>query len=368
MFDGKTFDGWTQRGGKAKYEMVDGVIIGTTVPKTPNSFLCTNKNYGNFVLKLEFKVSPKLNSGVQIRSQSLPSYQKGRVHGYQTEIDPSDRAWTAGLYEEGRRGWLDDLSDNEAARKAFRQNEWNEFRIECDGDRLRTWLNGVPAADLVDSMTLEGFIALQVHAYKGDSPVQVMWRNVRIKELGRGVWKLLFDGRTTEGWTAEGAGKWSVADGKLVGATSADDKRESRLVFKQPQDDFTVRVAYRMTAGSGGLCFHTAKSDGSADLTGMKIPVVADKPPAGLAKIGRSRIAPADASASKSAFHSGKWNELTLSAHGKRVVIHLNNKQILDLADGTSTDKGAFALTLDGGAESRIEFKEIAILSNEAAK
>lgn len=183
LFDGETLNGWIQRGGKARYHVKDGTIVGTTVRHSPNSFLCTEKTYGNFILELEFKVDPALNSGVQIRSRSLKEYKKGRVHGYQVEIDPSERAWSGGIYDEARRGWLNDLKDNEAARKAFKNGEWNHFRIEAIGDLIKTWLNGVPAADLTDSMTATGFIALQVHSTNSEKPLHVRWRNIRIQNL-----------------------------------------------------------------------------------------------------------------------------------------------------------------------------------------
>ena len=196
LFNGKDLDGWVQRGGKAKYRAENGEIVGTSVPKTGNSFLCTKKDYGDFVLELEFKVDPHLNSGVQIRSQCFDEPKAvelggkkikipaGRVHGYQVEIDPSERAWTGGIYDEGRRGWLQDLKNNEAARKAFKQNQWNKFRIECRGASIKTWLNGVPAADLKDNATPSGFIALQVHGVgKREDPLEVRFRNIRIKEL-----------------------------------------------------------------------------------------------------------------------------------------------------------------------------------------
>lgn len=185
LFDGKDLDGWTQRGGEAKYRVEDGAIVGTTVPKTPNSFLCTERNYANFILELEFKVDPTLNCGVQIRSNSLPDYKDGQVHGYQVEIDPSDRGWSGGIYDEGRRGWLDDLSDNPAARYAFKQNDWNRFRVEAVGDRIRTFVNGVPAADLVDDMTSTGFVALQVHGIGNrEETLEVRYRHIRIQDLG----------------------------------------------------------------------------------------------------------------------------------------------------------------------------------------
>ena len=183
LFDGKTLNGWVQRGGKANYRAEDGAIVGSTVPNTPNSFLCTEKNYSNFILELDFKVDKGLNSGVQIRSNSLPEYHKGQVHGYQVEIDPSPRAWTGGIYDEGRRGWLQNLKENEAARQAFKQGEWNHFHVEAVGDSIKTWLNGVPAADLKDSMTPTGFIGLQVHGTKSEKTLEVRWRNIRIQEL-----------------------------------------------------------------------------------------------------------------------------------------------------------------------------------------
>ncbi len=205
LFDGKTLTGWQQHGGRAEYTVEDGVIVGTSVPNTPNSFLCTEKEYSDFVLELEFRVDPGLNSGVQIRSKVYDEpkvYEvraedgsvkeikvpAGRVHGYQVEIDPSDRAWSGGIYDEGRRGWLNNLEGekNQEARQAFKQNEWNHFRIEAKGDSIKTWLNGVPAADLKDDMTLSGLIALQVHGIGKNAEnvgKQVCWRNIRIQEL-----------------------------------------------------------------------------------------------------------------------------------------------------------------------------------------
>jgi len=183
LFNGKDLTGWVQRGGKANYQADNGTILGATALKTPNSFLCTERTYANFILEMDFKVDSKLNSGVQIRSLSYPEYQNGRVHGYQVEIDPSDRAWSGGIYDEGRRGWLNDLKNNPTAQKAFKKGQWNHFRIEAIGSRLKTWINGTPAADLEDSMTPAGFIGLQVHATDSKDPLRVRWKNIRIKEL-----------------------------------------------------------------------------------------------------------------------------------------------------------------------------------------
>jgi hypothetical protein len=183
IFDGKTLDGWTKRGSDATYRVEGDAIVGTTVQGSTNTFLCTDETYGNFILELEFKVHPKMNSGVQIRSQSLADYRDFTVHGYQVEIDPSKRAWTGGIYDEGRRGWLYDLDEKPEAQKAFKQNEWNHFRIEAKDDSIKTWINDVPAADLKDSMTARGFIALQVHGTRSRKPHEVRWRNIRIINL-----------------------------------------------------------------------------------------------------------------------------------------------------------------------------------------
>lgn len=203
LFDGHSLDGWEQHGGKATYRIEDGVIIGTAVANTPNSFLCTKRHYADFALELEFLVDAELNSGIQIRSEVFDEEREfetksatgliekrkipaGRVHGYQVEIDPSERAWTAGIYDESRRGWLNDLQNNEPARKAFRQGEWNKVLVVAVGRTIKTWLNGVPAANLKDDMTRQGFIALQVHgvAKPEHAGKQVKWRHVRIIDLG----------------------------------------------------------------------------------------------------------------------------------------------------------------------------------------
>jgi hypothetical protein len=196
LFDGKDLNGWVQHGGHAKYTVEDGEIVGTSVPKTENSFLCTTHNYSDFILELEFNIQDGLNSGVQVRSECFDKpkvvefggkkikISADRVHGYQVEIDPSKRAWTGGLYDEGRRGWLVDLKNNPTAGQAFKHEAWNTFRIECKGDSIKTWLNGVPAAELHDAVTPTGFIALQVHGVgKKAEPLKVRFRNIRIKEL-----------------------------------------------------------------------------------------------------------------------------------------------------------------------------------------
>jgi hypothetical protein len=273
LFDGRSIDGWIQRGGKAAFAVAGGAIVGTSVPSTPNSFLCTPRSYGDFVLEYEFKVDEALNSGVQIRSQSSAAYQNGRVHGYQVEIDPAvkrDRMWSGGLYDEGRRGWLNDLTQNEPARKAFKPGVWNHIRVEAFGDRLRTWINGVAAADIVDSVDIEGFIALQVHGVKErNEPLHVAWRGLRIQDWGSRRWlPWTFDGKTP--FRTAGGGAWSVVDGVLVGVSHKGERRAGLAFLPRPVGDFTARLEYRVTGGNAGLYFRAQPADTAAGARGLQ--------------------------------------------------------------------------------------------------
>ncbi|MES2850019.1 MAG: DUF1080 domain-containing protein, partial [Bacteroidota bacterium] len=183
LFNGNNLKGWKQLNGKAKFEAKNGEVIGTTVHGEPNSFLATEKEYDDFILEFEFKVDSQMNSGVQFRSASDTSYRKGRVHGYQYEIDPSKRSYSAAIYDEAGRDWLYQPELNPAAITAFKHGQWNKARIECIRNSTRTWINNIPAAYLIDSITTKGFIALQVHSIGDDDKAgrQVRWRNIRIQ-------------------------------------------------------------------------------------------------------------------------------------------------------------------------------------------
>ena len=195
LFNGKDLSGFKQRGGAAKYSVEDGVIVGRSVPDTSNTFLATEKEYGDFELELDFKIDdPAFNSGIQIRSHALPVKNGEQVYGYQVEIDPrSDRSWTGGIYfeagdEHRQAGWLNDLAQNEAARNAFKLGEWNHLKIVARGPHIQTWVNGVPAADFTDTdqkaFTPGGFIGLQVHSVGSEkAPKEVRWRNITLTEL-----------------------------------------------------------------------------------------------------------------------------------------------------------------------------------------
>ena len=183
LFDGKSLDGWTVRGGKATYEVVDGVIVGTTVEGSPNTFLCRGP-YADFVLEFEVKKDPDLNSGVQVRSNVT---DQGRVNGPQCEIDDDDSKESGNFWDEARRGkWLGELK-TEKAKNAYKHDQWNRFRIVCQGNRYRSWVNGVPCADFTDDTDKTGLIGLQVHSIgKDQGPYQVRWTKLRIKELKEG--------------------------------------------------------------------------------------------------------------------------------------------------------------------------------------
>ncbi|MXW01849.1 MAG: DUF1080 domain-containing protein [Holophagales bacterium] len=273
--------GWRQLGGAAEYTLEDGVVVGTAVIETPNSFLATTEEYGDFALQLEFKVDEGLNAGIQIRSHSDPDYWNGVVHGYQVEIDPSERAWSGGIYDEARRGWLFPLSLNPAARQAFRQGDWNHVYIEAIGSEIRTWLNDVPATYLIDEMTPSGFVALQVHSVGPEQGgLQVRYRNVWLRtedlapsgrsfpyvvdtranqlseaEAAKG-WELLFDGESTEAWRGAhredfpGTG-WEVRDGELtVLASESDGPRGGGIVTRETFSAFELQLEFRMTEGA----------------------------------------------------------------------------------------------------------------------
>ncbi|MCL4217125.1 MAG: DUF1080 domain-containing protein [Candidatus Hydrogenedentes bacterium] len=194
LFNGENLDKWEVKGGAATNRIEGDSIVGASAPDTQNTFLCTKENYGDFILEFEFKGHPTMNSGVQVRSQSLPDYKEGRVHGYQVELEQNDqeRDWSGGIYDESRRGWLyppdgDDAlaaKFSEEGKKCWKEDDWNQVRVEAIGNSIKTWINGQPRADLTDDMTASGFVGLQVHGV-GDrkDPMSVRWRNIRIKEV-----------------------------------------------------------------------------------------------------------------------------------------------------------------------------------------
>lgn len=192
LFNGKNLKGWIQKNGTATYRVEDGIIIGQTTPGSPNAFLCTEKEYGDFELVFEVKLyDNELNSGVQIRSKTREpegNEKFGRVNGPQVEIAATgDNGSTSGyLYGEAAGGWMTP-DDKRVSHFLFKNKEWNSYRIVAQGPRIQTWINGEQVSDLVDEEKYEshpkGFIGLQVHDVGQSGPFQVAWKNLKIREL-----------------------------------------------------------------------------------------------------------------------------------------------------------------------------------------
>lgn len=302
LFNGKDLAGWKEINGTAPFVVQGDAIVGTTVKGSPNSFLATDRTYGDFIFECEVKqdVAPT-NSGIMFRALSKPDYMNGRVHGYQMEIDPSARAWTGGIYDEARRGWFFPGDLNPAAQKAYVYGEWNRIRIEAIGTTLRTWINGRPVAHVVDAMTPSGFIALQVHSASVGGR-KIAWRNLRIQtkdlkpsppdavfvrnlvpntltaaEKKQG-WKLLWDGKTTKGWRGAKAKEfpaqgWKIEDGELV----VTGGKTGGIMTTKSYAAFEVQLEFFVTeGGNSGLKYFVAP-DAKGDPVGLEFQMLDDE-------------------------------------------------------------------------------------------
>ncbi len=382
LFNGKTLEGWKQLNGKAKYEVIDGEIVGTTVSGTENSFLTTEKNYSDFVLELELLVDEGMNSGIQFRSESTPEYNNGRVHGYQCEVDPSSRAWSGGIYDEARRGWLYPGTFNPDGGQAFKQNEWNKYRIECIGNSIRTWLNGAPVSWLIDDMTPEGFICLQVHSVKDESHVgkQIRWRNIRIKtgnlkpspvddifvvnlipnnlsyaEKKQG-WKFLFDGKTTHGWRGANLTHfpdkgWEIKEGILsvLASDGAESQNGGDIITKKQYGAFELQWSFMLTEGanSGVKYFVDLGYDSKASAIGLEFQLqddaLSDDPKENHVLASLYDLIPAQLDRVRSARQLrpvGKWNTARIVVFPDNHVEHwLNGIKVLEYTRGDENFK-----------------------------
>lgn len=374
LFNGRNLRGWEKLNGTAEYKIQDNSIIGISKMNTPNTFLATKKVYNDFILEFEFKVDDGLNSGVQFRSNSLKEYQNGRVHGYQFEIDPSSRAWTGGIYDEARRGWLYPMNYNPEGQKAFKNGEWNKARIEAIGSSIRTWVNGVPCTDLLDNTTLSGFIALQVHSI-GNADLEgktVAWRNIRIltqdlerfrtpendkvkqintiantiseREAAEG-WKLLWDGKTTEGWRGAKLDHfpekgWSIDNGvlKVHKSGGGESTNGGDIVTTRPYKNFMLKVDFRITEGANsGIKYFvdTNLNKGEGSAIGCEFQILDDRrhPDAKLGVEGNRTLgslydlipAPKD-----KPFRSGFFNTAMVIVKGNHVEHWLNGVKIIE--------------------------------------
>ena len=314
-----------------------------------------------------------MNSGIQIRSNSLPHYRNGRVHGYQVEIDPSDRAWSGGIYDEARRGWLHTLENNPGGQKAFKQNDWNHYRIEAIGDTLKTWINGVPASHLVDEKTASGFIALQVHSINKDKKegTEVQWRDIKIltdslskysiksplpprvtknqltKNESESGWKLLWDGETTNGWRGARlddfpeAG-WEINDGELsvLSSGGAESRAGGDIVTTDLYGDFELKVDFKLTEGANsGIKYYvdTDLNKGPGSSIGLEFQILDDErhPDAKLGNHEGSRTVASlydliRADTNKPVNPIGEWNTAYIISKENHVEHWLNGAKVLE--------------------------------------
>ncbi|HMR15118.1 MAG TPA: DUF1080 domain-containing protein [Mariniflexile sp.] len=382
LFNGKDLKGWKQLNGTAPYSIANGEIIGVTKTNTENSFLCTEKNYGDFILEFDVLLDPSINSGVQFRSNSIKNFKDGKVHGYQFELDPSDRAFTGGIYDEGRNGWIYPLSLNPKAQKAFRNGVWNSCRIEAIGNTIKTWVNGVQCAYLVDDVTASGFIALQVHSIGSDEKQagkEIRWKNIKIKttnletdrwatdpdvkemsylknsltqnEIDKG-WRLLWDGKTSTGW--KGAkldyfpkSGWETTNGELT--VLATDGGESTgpgdIITEKVFSSFELELEFKITEGANsGIKYFVDpelnKGAGSAIGCEFQILDDANHPDAKLGINGNRTIgalydliAPENLSIpgrGKQFKGIGSWNKARIVVNGPKAEHWLNNEKVVE--------------------------------------
>ncbi|WP_424278294.1 3-keto-disaccharide hydrolase [Eudoraea sp.] len=382
LFDGETLNGWTIKGGEAHYTVRDEIIVGSTVHDTPNTFLTTDRMYGDFILELDYKVDSTMNSGIQIRSNSFPHYRNGRVHGYQIEIDPSDRAWSAGIYDEARRGWLNTMDNNPKAQQAFKQNDWNHYRIEALGDTLKTWINDVPAAYLIDDKTSSGFIGLQVHSIGEDQKegTEIQWKNIRIltdslakyarkstltpiitkNQLGideeKNGWKLLWDGSTTNGWRGARlddfpAQGWVIENGELIVLSSGGEESTAGgdIVTDDLYDNFEFQLDFKLTKGANSGIKYFVDTDlnkGPGSSIGLEYQILDDDnhPDAKLGNHEGSRTMASlydliKVDPDKPVNPIGEWNHARILSKDNHVEHWLNGMKVLEYERKSDTYK-----------------------------
>ena len=392
LFDGKTLNGWKKLAGSAKYSAENGMIVGTTVLNSGNTFLATDKEYGNFILELDIKIeSVKGNSGVQTRSHYDPSGHngKGLVYGRQVEVDPSSRKWSGGIYDEGRRQWLYPLTLNTKAQDAFKVKEFNHYKIECIGNEMKTWVNGIPVAYLVDTIDQRGFIALQVHQINDANEVnkKIYFKNIRIKTTGlqptpfppgvfvvdfvpnhltnyekQNGWKMLFDGKTSNGW--RGAylktfpkKDWIIKNGTITVLESEGKEggEGGDIVTTGEYKAFDLSFEFRLTPGanSGVKYFVTLTENNTGSAIGLEYQVLDDSlhPDAKLGRNGDRTLASLydliPSNKPKSVIRPiGAWNTGRIVVYPNNHVEHyLNGIKVLEYERGSKKFRDLVAIS-----------------------
>jgi len=379
LFNGKNLDGWHQATGDAEYAVEDGCLVGTYhVNKGGgNSFLVTDANYSDFILEFEYKIE-KGNSGIQFRSAVRDN---GRVGGYQFEIEGNpDRGWGGGLYDEGVT-WIYPLTFNQPARKAQKYGEWNKGRIECIGESIRTFVNGIECANVLASDYSDGFIGLQVHATRDPEMEgqKMCWRNIRIltKDLEKyrtpdnkdvyqvnfvpntlserqkaDGWKLLWDGKTSAGWHSARGGEfpkdgWAMHDGilEVLGGDGAESVRGGDIVTDEMYGNFELSVWFKLTKGANSGIKYFVRPDlydpGLASAIGCEFQLLDDlrHPDAKLGKEGNRTLASLydliTAQKSEAGFHMNQWNQAVVKVVGNHVEHWLNGVKVVEYERNT---------------------------------
>jgi hypothetical protein len=380
LFNGTDLKGWIKRNGNAEYKIENKTIIGVSRMNTPNTFLCTETLYGDFALEMEVKVDIGLNSGIQIRSISDPGIMNGRVHGYQVEIDPGTRAWSGGIYDEARNGWLYPLSVNPEGQKAFRNGQWNKYHIEAIGNNIKTWINGIPCANVLDSQTARGLIALQVHQIKKPEQegLTVQWKNIRIatenlkeivwkgkeapevsylvnqlseNEIRKG-WRLLWDGKTSAGWklangnTFPKAG-WEISEGalKVMGSKKDSVRKGGDIETVHEFSNFELELEFKLTNGANsGVKYFVVDDQKKKEGTGAgpEFQILDDNVhPDAKAGVNGNRTTASlydlitsenlsEGSNEKRINPLGKWNKLRIVSKNGHVEHWLNNLKMVE--------------------------------------
>lgn len=392
LFNGKDLSGWKVLGGKATFTVEDGAIVGHTVAKTRNTFLCSEKEYGDFVLELDLFVEDEDgNSGIQTRSHfdAAGNNGEGKVYGRQCEADPTWRRWTGGVYDEGRREWLYPMQLNAAAQFAYKPKTFNHFKVECIGNEMRTWVNGIACAYVVDTLDAKGFIGLQVHAIGDESHAgkKVIFKNIRIKTTGlqptpfpanvyvanfvpntltayekKDGWKLLFDGKTNAGWQSAKAASfpangWQIKDGTIT-VLSSEGKESTNggdIITRDEYAAFDLSFEFKLTPGanSGVKYFVTMQEQSSGSAIGLEYQVLDDTlhPDAKLGHDGNRTLASLydliKADKQKRFLRPiGAWNCGRLVVYSNNKVEHyLNGVKVLEYIRGSKEYRDLVAIS-----------------------
>ena len=376
LFNGRDLTGWSPKGGDAIFRVEDGNIVGTVNDAIRNTFLCTEKEYENFIFKAEFKYDIGFNSGIQFRSQAQPwadarwaNEQRERVYGYQCEMAP--QANTGLIWDEfRRRRWLNDRTPElvEKTISAFKQGEWNELVIQCIGPSIRTWLNGQPITDIFDTETARGFFGLQVHSHRGEG--QIRWRNIRVKELPATPWQPFFKDRQFVGLEVKPPGKWAFQEDGTVHATATSgENRDGLILSREEFDNFAVRVSFKPVRGRSGLSFRSQEIDRPHWVRGLRCVIAGDHTAGALWDVGggpnqggRGWVFLPTEETNAANIKPTEWNELSVVAVGDRIVTILNGAHVVDMIDPVGLKSGKTALRLQGGADVEYWFRDYEIM------